>query len=308
VKAELHADAGAAAACPEFFRSREFAAAEGVTHTLEAGPVRLPVIAREIPGSGGLHDATSPYGYPGGTLTEAEPPPAPADVDWSAAGLVSLFVRDRIGEPPAFTGGTERSVVQVHDPSRERAVRPRMAEQVRQNERAGWAVSAAPGPDSDASARASFHALYTQTMERTEASERYFFEPSYFDAVLTFERSWLLLAGTSDLPAVAGAIAALSDGVLHYYLGGTADAALEASPFKNVVSAMLDLAGELGAPLNLGGGLSAGDGLERFKRGFANGELPFVTHEIVCDPEAYERLSGARGTGRFFPAYRAPLT
>ena len=123
---------------------------------------------------------------------------------------------------------------------------------------------------------------------------------------MRFDRSWLLLASSPDVDAGAGAIAAVSDGVLHYYLGGTADAALEDSPFKNVVVAMLDLADELGMPLNLGGGLVAGDGLEGFKRGFANAELPFVTHEIVCDPGAYERLSAGRDAGGFFPAYRAP--
>ena len=68
---------------------------------------------------------------------------------------------------------------------------------------------------------------------------------------------------------------------------------------------MLDLADELEVPLNLGGGLSAGDGLESFKRGFANAELPFITHEIVCDPEAYERLPGPR-RGRLLPRLPRP--
>ena len=41
----------------------------------------------------------------------------------------------------------------------------------------------------------------------------------------------------------------------------------------------------------LGGGVTAGDGLETFKRGFANAELPFRTHELVCDQGEYERLA-----------------
>ncbi len=306
MRAELHADAGASVTAGEFFRSPEFCGAEGVTHTLEAGPASLPVIVREIPGSDGLRDAISPYGYPGASLSGGQPPPGPAEIDFAATGLVSLFVRDRIGDPPAFTGGTERSVVQMHDPSRGRAVRPRLAEQVRQNERAGWEVSARRASESASEARGAFHALYTQTMERTKASDRYFFDTAYFERILAFERSWLLLADGPDLTAGAGAIAALSDGVLHYYLGGTSDAALDASPFKNVVGAMLDLADELEAPLNLGGGLSPNDGLERFKRGFANAESRFVTHEIVCDPGAYDRLSADRDAGGYFPAYRAP--
>ena len=95
----------------------------------------------------------------------------------------------------------------------------------------------------------------------------------------------------------AAAIAAVSDGVLHYYLGGTADSARGASPFKNVVLGMLDLADELELRLNLGGGVAPGDGLETFKRGFANSELPFRTHEVVCDPGAYAAL-GDRPRGR----------
>ena len=33
---------------------------------------------------------------------------------------------------------------------------------------------------------------------------------------------------------------------------------------------------------------------------------PFVTHELIADPAAYERLSEGRDAGDFFPAYRAP--
>ena len=141
-------------------------------------------------------------------------------------------------------------------------------------------------------------------MRRAEASPRYFFERSYFDAVLSFERSWLL-AATRAGGYGAGAIAGVSDSMLHYFLGGTADAAREDSPFKNVVVAMLDLADELGLPLNLGGGITPGDGLQRFKRGFANAEAPFFTHEIVCDPAAYSDLAAGHTADGFFPAYRA---
>lgn len=303
MRAELHADGGAAAATGEFFRAGEFLRAEGATHTLEAGPLLLPLVVREIAGTDGAIDAISPYGYPGATMAGAGV--QPGSVDWTATALVSLFVRDRIRAEPAFGGGTERSVVQIHDPSTGRSVRPRLLEQVRGNERAGWAVSVTPGPESSESDRAAFHSLYTQTMIRTGAGERYLYAPEYFDAILGFERSWLFAAAAEGTVG-AGAIAAVSDGVVHYYLGGTADSALEASPFKNVVVAMLDLADELGLPLNLGGGLTPGDGLERFKRGFANAAAPFVTHEIVCDRELYDRLAADRAAGAFFPAYRAP--
>ena len=305
MRAELLPDGGAGAASDDFFRSRPFLEAEGVTHTLAAGGLHLPVIVREIPDSDRL-DAISPYGYPGGKGSDRAAAPAPGDVDWSGTGLVSLFVRDRIGAPPCFAGGTERSVVQIHDPSRERGVRSRLAEQIRQNERAGWVVGTTGGPEASDHQRAAFGALYTETMTRADAAPRYFYDAGYFERVMGFSSSWLLLAHSADGNVQAGALAALSDGLLHYYLGGTADDALEDSPFKNVVAAMMDLADQLEVPLNLGGGVTAGDGLERFKRGFANAELPFVTHEVVCDPTAYEELSAGRDADEFFPAYRAP--
>jgi Acetyltransferase (GNAT) domain len=306
VRAELHADGGAGTASDEFFRSAEFLAAEGTTHTLEIGPLLLPLIVREVPGEDALTDAISPYGYPGATVAPGAEPVDPADVDWSATGLVSVFVRDRIGEPHAFRGATPRSQVQVHDPSRARAVRSRLTEQIRRNERAGWSVAVSAGPEASPADRARFLGLYTETMRRTRAAERYFFDERYFAAILAQPYTWLLHASSGGAEAGAGAIVVRSDGLLHYFLGGTADAALDASPFKNVVAAMLDLADGAALPLSLGGGVEPGDGLEAFKRGFANEELPFVTHGLVCDPAAYERLAAGRDAGGFFPAYRAP--
>ncbi len=305
--AELLADRGAEAESDDLFRCRAFLDAEGVTHTLRIESnertALVPLVVRELEGSEGL-DAISPYGYPGGTLSGTGPAPTAPDVDWSATGLVSVFGRERLGAEPWLAGATERSRVLVHDPAAARRVRPRLAEQVRANERDGWAVEAIPGPESGDGDRDAFAIAYTQTMRRAEAAERYFFAREYFDAVLSFERSWLVVARRKG-EVGAAAIAALSDSLLHYYLGGTAAAARDASPFKNVVTAMLDLADELELPLNLGGGVTPGDGLETFKRGFANTDLPFHTQEVVCDPDAYAELSAGRDAGGYFPAYRA---
>jgi hypothetical protein len=307
-EAELIADRGAAARSDDFFRSRAFLDAEGVTHTLRVRTAErtalVPLIVREIEGSE-YPDAVSPYGYPGAAISGGGPPPGPAEVDWSRTGLVSIFARERLRAEPWLADASERSPVLIHDPARPRRVRSRLAEQIRANTRAGWTAGWTPGPDSPTRDRDAFAAAYAQTMHRAGASERYLFSREYLDAVLSFARSFLLVARHGAEPGAA-AIAAVSDGVLHYYLGGTADAARAASPFKNVCSAMLDLADRLELPLNLGGGVESGDGLERFKRGFANDQLTFRTHELVCDPGEYERLAPSAGPGdAFFPAYRA---
>jgi len=304
--ARLIEDGGAAAADPaQFFRSPEFLEAERVTHTLEIedGP-RLPVIVRGIEGSDRT-DAISPYGYPGGAGAP-EQPPDPAAIEWSATGLVSLFVRDRIGDPASLAGGTVRSPVQIADPGAESGLRKRLREQIRRNERRGWTVDALPGREADPGARAAFERAYGETMRRTGAAERYLYPSEYFERVLAAEPAWLLLARRADGEPEAGAMAVRSDTHLHYYLGGTADAALEDSPMKNLFAAMISLAGDHGLPLNLGGGVEPGDSLDAFKRGFANSEAPFRTHEVICDPAAYEELSAGKSAPEgFFPAYRA---
>jgi hypothetical protein len=320
--AELLADRGAAAESDEFFRSRPFLDAEGVTHTLRinAGEVELlaPLVVREIPG-GGI-DAISPYGYPGivqptagadrtvGTpigATTVRSTMRVEDVDFSGTGLVSLFLRHTLGEPP-LTGAAERNVVQIADPQLPSKSRGSDRNRINRNRRDGYEVELLPGPETGAEQRAGFLAAYEQTMLRAGAAERYFFGAAYFDRILESERAWLALAHAPGGGVAAASVTVLSDGYLHYYLSGSADAHLRDSPMKNVVAALVELSTERALPLNLGGGLSRGDRLEEFKRGFANRELPWQTSEIVCAADAYARLSAEHESTGFFPAYRAP--
>jgi hypothetical protein len=306
--AELIPDRGAAAESDDFFRSRAFCDAEGVTHTLRIsaadGAIAIPVIVRGIPGSE-LRDAISPYGYPGATV-EGELRPGPAEVEWADTGLVSVFLRERLGAEPCMDGATERSVVQVADPSADRKSRMSDRQQIRRNERDGYRIERIPGPEVGDAERRAYGEIYDQTMNRLEAEDRYRYGDDYWRHVLSSDRAWLFLVEAPDSGYAAGAVAALSDGILHYYLSGTADAHLRASPAKNLIAGVIDFAQELGVAMNLGGGVRPGDSLEEFKRGFANAELPFHTHEIVCDPAAYKQLSAGREASGFFPLYRAP--
>jgi hypothetical protein len=320
--AELIADRGAAVASEEFFRSREFLDAEGVTHTLriESDETELlaPLIVREIPGSD-RRDAISPYGYPGlapappadgpktgqiSTGIGPSPPLDPGEIDLSGIGLVSVFLRHALGELP-LAGAVERNVVQIADPARPARIRSSDRNRINRNRRAGYEVSVDPGPATTAAQRAGFLVAYEQTMRRTGAAERYLFGAAYFDRILASSASWLALARAPDGEIAAASIAVRSDGFLHYYLSGSTDSRLRDSPMRNVLAALIELAAEQGMPLNLGGGISRGDRLEEFKRGFANREQPWQVSEIVCDRGAYDRLSAGRDAGGFFPAYRA---
>jgi hypothetical protein len=315
--AELLADRGAAAESEEFFRSCPFLDAEGVTHTLrieaEGAELVAPLIVRDVPGAD-ARDAISPYGYPGivaasdfvGAIgrTKSDAAIDPAAVDWSQTGLVSIFIRHTLATPP-LADAAERNVVQVADPALPPKSRPSDRNRINKNRRSGYEVELLPGPETSAEHRAGFLAAYEQTMRRAGAAERYFFGAAYFDRILETDRAWLALAHAPGGGVAAASITVRSDGFLHYYLSGSGDAHLRDSPMKNVVAALAELSAEQGLPLNLGGGLSPGDPLEGFKRGFANREQPWHTSEIVCDAEAYARLSAGREAGGLFPAYRA---
>ena len=312
----------------EFFRGAHFLAAERATHTLriEVEDVELlaPLLVREIDG-GPDHDAVSPYGYPGFSVvgdpervrsslriaTESANAPEgdpggldPRAVDFSRTGLVSVFIRHRLDLVP-LAGSTERNVVQIADPALKPKSRPSDRRQVRRNLEAGYCVELTPGAETSPEERAAFLDLYEQTMRRTDAAPHYFFGAAYFDEIFAAERTWLALATDPDGVPAAASIACVSDGYLHYYLSGSADSHLGDSPMKNVLARLIEHATELDLPLNLGGGITAGDALEEFKRGFANRTVTWRTSEVVCDPERYAALTGTRDAGGYFPAYRA---
>ena len=272
----------------------------------EGARLAAPVIVREIP-AGGI-DATSPYGYPGfGTGDEPRGLPLAIEgIDFSATGLVSVFVRHVLGGNPPLTDAVPRNVCLVADPSLPPKSRMSDRQQIRKNEKRGYSVGFTPGPEVSGDDLEGFHRSYTETMERTGAADRYFFPEEWFRRILESEATWLALARDGEGKVAAGSIAARSDEMLHYYLSGTDEAHLRDSPMKNVLAAMCEFAAERELPLNLGGGIRPGDRLEEFKRGFANREEQWFTQEIVCDAVAYEGLAAGIEAEGFFPAYRAP--
>jgi Acetyltransferase (GNAT) domain len=323
-KAELLEDRGEATVDGNFFRSRPFLDAEAVTHTLriETGDAEFvaPLILREIDGTD-ERDAISPYGYPG--LVEVShgharrsnsgeapasmpmaPPIDPASIDWSATDIVSAFIRHTLG-PSSLAGATERNVVQIADPELPPKSRPSDRRQIRRNLEAGYSLELVAGSETTPEQRAGFLDVYEQTMRRTGAAPHYFFGAAYFDRIFEADRTWLVLASGPEDDLAAASIAVVSDGYLHYYLSGSADSHLREAPMKNVVARLAEHSAELGLPLNLGGGISPGDALEEFKRGFANRQQPWLTSELVCDERRYAQLSAGREAGSFFPAYRA---
>lgn len=308
-RAVLLPDEGELALSEDYFRSAHHLRAEHVTHTLviDGGTgraLRLPLVVRPIEGTP-YRDATSPYGYPGGVMEGLSEVPKEA-VDWRGAELVSIFVRDRVLGPPCFAGGTARNEVFFVDPCRPIQFRETHRRHIRRNARQGFVSTCLPAREAAREQREAFQELYRQTMVRDGASARYFFSQAYFEEVFSSPAVWLVMTRAPEGHVASAALGVSSDGMLHYYLGGTADEELARSPAKNVFAALVELARQLGLPLNLGGGVQPGDSLEAFKRGFANMSSHLHTHEIICEPAVYARLSEGISAEGYFPAYRAP--
>jgi hypothetical protein len=309
LRAVLVPDEGKSALSEDYFRSAHHLRAEGVTHTLviDGGAgrsLRIPLIVRPIEGTP-YRDAVSPYGLPGGVLDGLSEVPKDS-VDWQGAELVSIFVRDRVSGPRCFAEGTARNEVFFIDPRLPIEFREMHRRHVRRNLRLGFVNSYCQAREASHEEREGFKLAYRQTMVRDGASSRYFFSDAYFEELFSSPVAWLATTRAPDGQVASATLSVSSDGVLHYYLGGTADAYLSRSPAKNVFVAMSELCTKLGLPLHLGGGLQPGDGLEAFKRGLSNASSHLYTHEIICKPEVYARLSGDSTDESYFPAYRAP--
>jgi hypothetical protein len=307
VRAQLIPDGGLSASSDEFFRCPPYLRAEGTTHTLlliDKGETRAvaPVIVSPIEGNPDLVDASSPYGYPGFVGSAG----AHIDtqlIDWPRR-LVSLFIRDRMDFAP-LSAARQRSTVQVVDPRRPIQIRQGHRYDTNRNERRGFITTCIPAPASAAEQRQAFLQLYIETMARVGASHRYLLTRDYIDQVLSSPKAWLYLTAAPNGDSAAAGILVASDEWLHYFLSATADAYLKHGAAKNIVMGMVAAARERGMPLNLGGSLVAGDGLDLFKQGFANRTAPFLTSDIIADADAYRSLCAARPLTEFFPAYRA---
>ena len=307
-RAVLVPDQGQRACSADYFRSEQHLRAEGVTHSLvvedgEGRALRVPLIVRPIEGTS-YRDAVSPSGFPGAELNGLREVP-PDAIDWRGTELVSIFLRDRIGGPCCFAGGTRRSEVCLIDSRQPVKFRGEHDADIRRNIRLGYTSSCVPARESSPELREGLKEVYRQSLARDPTAERPFFTEAWFEEVFTCPFAWLVTTRAPDGAVASSALAVLSDGLLHHFIGGTADAYLAHSPAKNELPLLVALSARLEAPVNLGGGVRPGDGIERSKRGFANATSHVYTHGLICDPEAYARLSRGPEDAAVFPAYRA---
>lgn len=159
-----------------------------------------------------------------------------------------------------------------------------------------------------------FHRIYTLTMERADALERYRFPFEYFGAF--FERmpehARFMLAEYEG-QVVAATLYLHDDENVYSYLGGADHEHQHVRPTNAVVYETLLWAKAQGKKrLILGGGYQENDGIFRFKASFSPLRARFQVYKHVHLPEPYAALCEAWQTEYgleasatdYFPAYR----
>ncbi|WP_149273440.1 peptidoglycan bridge formation glycyltransferase FemA/FemB family protein [Pareuzebyella sediminis] len=268
--------------------------------------VGIPLIIRPIPDTN-LFDATSVYGYPG-------PVSAGITSDFDASkmakqvhsylrenNIVTVFSRlnPYIHNQSLILG--EMGSINIAGPivgidltlnitqQRERFSR-RLKTQLNKAER-NIIVREGNGMED----LALFHEIYTESMDRLNAVDCYYFPLQYFIDLFDSDQinAKLLLAECKTTGQVmAGSIFTLSKDIVQYHLSGTYNEFLDAMPSKLLIDYMRKhCSNKSFLHLNLGGGLGSNtDGLFRFKKSFSPSLRSFTLWSYIVNKKAYKKL------------------
>ncbi len=295
----------------------ECAVAEGGRHV-------FPYLRREVPAGTGEWDLVSPYGYAGVV--------APDDVSRAAfvtsfrqtareRGLVAEFLRTNpfdVTDPrtaglgvdswrahPTFVValGTGDSAVEDYWDGCEG--RHRTA--VRKAGKSGVVVGQVPA-EQLTDAGSGFRVMYDETMDRVGSSGRLRMPDAYYEQLVEgLGDGVVLLQAVQDGEPVAASIFMVWDDRVHYHLSGSTPDGMR----NGATNALLDHAVRTlippGGRLHLGGGVSEGDGLEKFKRSLSTEQTTVFLCRTVVDRGRYDELvaaSSAPAETNYFPAYR----
>lgn len=161
-----------------------------------------------------------------------------------------------------------------------------------------------------------FTEIYTENMQRLDASECYMFTEEYFRQLLRSEEydARLLFVYNESGDPVCGAIVAFTNQILQAHLLGAKREYLHDSPAKLLTHEITLLGRQLGMKYyNLGGGLGfKEDSLFEWKRNFSKVTFDYQSWRYIADPQAYDILLGQMEIDLtsdidFFPLYRNQL-
>lgn len=171
--------------------------------------------------------------------------------------------------------------------------------------------------DEDGRYLTDFLNIYESTMDRRSATDFYYFNRKYFEAVSNY-----LSANSAYFHVLDGGkivsteLVLYSSETVYSFLGGTRKETFDKRPNDLLKYKVMIWAKERGiSNYVLGGGYKPEDGIYRYKQSFApNGEYCFYTGQRITNVGRYEKLVNARkkslsGTWQprdgYFPQYRS---
>lgn len=314
---------------------RAVAAAETGTWVLacdENGAWQLPLILRQIPGTQHI-DATTPYGYGGLHIAEHHsaneteelweqtrsalidlgvvslflrfPPFIPRQAEL-AASIPGLKVREIANTVLVSTGATESMWMAMHKRSRTAV---RAAEKL--GARAEVVLASASLIDET-------RELYECTMRRVGAADGYLFPDAYYDSLSQLgDRLQIVRVVDAGGVCVAASFVLTDDEFAHYHLSGSTGIVTGANNL--MLWELLQWSATAGLDaVHLGGGLSDGDSLFKFKSSFGGHSARFAVGTSVLREELYEILTARHARDlnvsshdikarKFFPSYRVTV-
>lgn len=311
------------------YHSLDNSAGKAVMFVYEEGPdfIAIPLIKRNIPDSS-YHDMSSVYGY-SGPVSNRDFKTLTAEfiegfkrsfLDFlKEEQVVTVFSRlnpffDQSELVAPFGGLVDNGKVVVFDLSlsletQQSNYHGGVLRKIRKLREKGYYVKEA---NTDEDIR-NFVSIYTLNMLRVDASETYYFDEVYFNALLQtdeFDARLMFVYDKDDYP-VCGAVIVLTNGIMQAHLLGTRAAWLADSPAKLLTEEVTVLGRKLGAKYyNLGGGLGfKEDSLFLWKTNFSSLTFNYQTWRFVADQEAYTALILQQDIEPqtevdFFPLYR----
>ncbi|MDC6352765.1 GNAT family N-acetyltransferase [Zeaxanthinibacter sp. PT1] len=167
-----------------------------------------------------------------------------------------------------------------------------------------------------------FIEMYTETMKRVNAKEKYFFDKEYFFNFMKsdfFDKKLLLAFDKESNEIAAGALFIMKNQMVNYHLSGLKEDYLKLNPIKLLLEVVREESTRDGYSFfNLGGGVgNKEDSLFRFKAGYSKDVKDFNLWRYVVNQEIYDELAvnhlkntnaeQATHYREFFPLYRVEL-
>ncbi|MBC73620.1 MAG: hypothetical protein CMH47_15440 [Muricauda sp.] len=294
-----------------------------------ASTIIMPMILREIEASKEpFYDIISPYGYNGPLYEEGVNEQIIkkfwelVDEWYTKNNVISEFVRFHLnGNHQNYTGETVSTLNNVFGPLMDTfeeqwdSFVSKVRNNYRKAEKENLTIKFYEGKAIEPHHLTSFYDIYVSTMKRNGASKMLYFSLEHFENMIlnNKENFTIVLVYKDDIAISTELIIHLND-CLYAYLGGTLSDYFACRPndFLRVEVIRWGIQKGKGHYI-LGGGITNGDGLYKFKKSlFPNStDRVFYTGRKIINKTKYDELCelvcapvNEKETGSFFPLYR----